>query len=157
MADAISGLTQVDATIEEIVSQRVQEVLTAEMVVPPTIMDFSSEVGPGMDKLKIPRFDNFTPTIKASGTPVDAVTQTFATDDLDLDRHAVLQVLVEDIADLQAKINVTQSFVDQAGRDLAAEMDARLISQMEASPSAVQRGLARQPRRSRRHSPGISA
>jgi len=135
MSDAITGLTEVDATIEEIVSAEVQEVLTASMVIPPTIMDMSSMVGPGMDKLKVPRYSNFSVTKKVSGTPVDAVTKTFSTDDLSLDQHAVVQFLLEDIASLQSKVAVSQNFVQQAGRDLAAEMDQKILDDMEAGVS----------------------
>ena len=59
MADVLTGLTETSATAEAIVSAEVQEVLTASMVVPPTISDYSSMVGPGMDLVKIPRFSNF--------------------------------------------------------------------------------------------------
>lgn len=137
MADVLSGKTEVDATVEEIVSLQVQEVLTAQMVVPPSILDYSSQVGPGMDKLKIPRFSNFTVNTKAENTPVDAQANAFSTDDLDLDQHKVIQFLLEDIASLQAKVNAAQVYINQAGRDLAAEMDDNIITAMEAAPSAA--------------------
>lgn len=136
MADE-TGLTQVDATIEEIVSAKVQDVLTSKLVVVPTVMDFSSQVGPGMDRVKIPRFGNFVVATKVSGTPLTNQTQTFATDDLLLDQHKAILVTIEDIAELQAKINVTNEFINQSGRDLAAQMDQFLITQMEGSASAA--------------------
>ncbi len=137
MADALTGKTEVDATVEEIVSTRIQEVLTDAMVAWPLMMDFSPQVGPGMDKLKIPRFGNFTVDSKTENTAVDAQVNAFSTDDLDLDQHKVVQFLIEDIADLQAKIAVVSAYIDQAARDLAAEMDATLLADLDANPSTV--------------------
>ena len=137
MADAITGLTEVSATVEEIVSAQVQEVLTASAVVPGTIMDFSSSVGKGMDKLKIPRFGNFTVDTKAENVAVDAQVNAFSTDDLDLDQHKVIQFLIEDIADLQSKVAIQTEYVNQAGKDLAAELDQFLIDGIESGTSTA--------------------
>ena len=127
------GLTQVDATIEEVVSTQVQDVLTASAVMPGTILDFSSEAGPGMDTVKYPRFANFTVQTKTSGSPLTNQVNTFATDDLALDQHKAVPFLVEDIAGLQAKVSVNQELINQAGKDLAAEMDSSIITQMVLS------------------------
>lgn len=137
MADALTGLTETSATVEAIVSTEVQEVLTANMVVPGSVMDFSSQVGPGMDRLKIPRFGNFTVGSKSENTAVDAQVNAFSTDDLLLDQHKVVQFLIEDISDLQSKIAVTQAYVQQAAKDMAAQMDQKLIDDMEAGVSAA--------------------
>ena len=137
MADSLSGLTEVADTVEEIVSTQVQMVLTAAMVVPPTIMDMSGQVGPGMDTLKIPRFSNFTVDTKAENTAVDAQVNAFSTDNLLLDNHEVVQFLLEDIASLQSKISVAQEYINQIGRDLAAKMDDTIITAMEASVSTA--------------------
>lgn len=136
MADILTGKTEVQATIEEIVSLSVQEVLTAEMIIPPTILDYSAQVGPGMDTLKIPRFSNFTVDTKLPNTKVDAQTNAFTSDNLLLDRHKVIQFLLEDIASLQAKVQIVQQYVNQAGRDLAAEIDDSILREMEANVSA---------------------
>lgn len=137
MADVLSGKTEVDATIEEIVSLQVQEVLTASMVVPATLMDFSAQVGPGMDILKIPRFGNFTVGSKSENTAVDAQVNAFSTDDLALSSHKVIQWLLEDLASLQAKVAVNQHYIEQAGKDLAADLDQVVITELEGSPSAA--------------------
>lgn len=137
MADVLTTKTQVAATIETIVSAQIQEVLTSEMVVPGTISDFSAQVGPGMDTLKIPKFGNFTVNDKVAGTAVSAQINAFSSDDLLLNKHQVVSFLVEDIADLQSKLAVTQVYVQQAGKDLAAKMDSELITSLNASPSAA--------------------
>jgi hypothetical protein len=135
MADALTGLTEVDATIEEVVSAMVQQVLTAEAIMPPIVMDMSSAVGPGMDTLKIPRFSNFTVATKAENTAVDAQVNAMSTDSLLMDKHKVIQFLVEDIASLQAKVSFTQEYLNQAAKDLAAEMDLTILNALEAGVS----------------------
>ncbi len=137
MADIITGVTEVDVTIEEIVSLSVQEVLTSEMIMPQTVLDYSAQVGPGMDTLKIPRFSNFTVDTKAANTAVNAQTNTFSADSLLLDRHKVIQFLLEDIASLQAKVQIVQQYINQAGRDLAAEIDDAILREMEANVSSA--------------------
>lgn len=135
MADALTGKTEVDATIEDIVSLRIQEVLTAEMVAWPLMSDYSAEVGPGMDTLKIPKFGNFTVSSKSENTPVDAQVNAFSTDNLALDKHEAVQFLVEDIADVGSKISIVAAYLDQAGRDLAAKMDSNLLSALDSGVS----------------------
>lgn len=137
MADVLTGKTEVDATVEERVATVIQEVLTAEMVVWPLMQDLSSQVGPGMDTLKIPRFGNFTVNKKSENTAVDAQSNAFSSDNMALDQHAVIQFLVEDIASLQAKAAIVQEYLTQAARDLAAEMDEYVIGILDANPSTA--------------------
>lgn len=137
MADVITGSTQVSATIEQVVASIVQNVLTAEAVMPPTIMDLSSMVGPGMDTLKIPRFANMTVGTKVSGTAAAASTSAFSTDDLPLNKHKYVQWLLEDIASLQSKVAITQAYVQQAAKDLAAELDLAIITELQSNASAA--------------------
>lgn len=137
MADQITTNTEVDVTIEEIVSTKVQEVLTATAVMPNLIMDMSSDVGPGMDVLKLPRFGNFAVQTKVAGVKVDAQTNSFSSDDLALDQHKVIQFLVEDISSLQSKVSFVQAYVEQAAKDMAAEMDQKCLNDLEANVSAA--------------------
>lgn len=135
MADSITGDTEVTATVDQIISARVQQVLTASMVAWPNFMDFSPEAGSGIDQVKIPRFGNFTVNSKAENTRVDAQTNAFSADNLDLDQHDVVQFLLEDIAQLQSRVAVQQEYVDQAASDLAAKMDERLLAALDSDIS----------------------
>lgn len=136
MSDVLTGLTEVTATVEDVVSEQIQLVLVAEAVVPPTVSDFSSQVRPGMDTLKIPRHGSFTVNTKTENVAVDSQTLTISTDNLDLNKHKVIQFLVEDIAELQAKVSFTQNWLETAGRNLAANMDQDLIDAIESGTSA---------------------
>lgn len=134
---ANQGKAEVAATVEELVSTQVLEVLTAEMVIPGTITDESAQAGPGIDKVKIPKFGNFTVQTKVANTPLTGQTNTFSTADMDLDRDKHVPFLLEDIANLQSKIAMTQVLLDQAGKDLAEEVDTHLISILTGSASAA--------------------
>lgn len=136
MSDSLTGLTEVDATIQEIVSAQIQQVLTQTSIMPGLIMDMSSEVGPGMDTLKLPKMGNFTVQTKVENVAVDAQTNSLTSDDLVLNKHKVIQFLIEDIASLQSKVAFTQAYVQQAALDLAAEMDQTILDAMEAGTSA---------------------
>lgn len=133
--DALTGLTEVDVTIEEIVSATVQDVLNVTSIMPALIIDKSAEVGPGMDTLKLPKMGNFTVHTKTENVAVDAQTNSLTSDDLLLNRHKVIQFLIEDIASLQAKVSFTKAYVTQAAEDLAAEMDQAIIDVLEAGVS----------------------
>lgn len=137
MADALSGLTEVSATIETIVATEVQQVLTASMQVVPLVTDFSAMVGPGMDTLKIPKFSNFTVATKAENVAVDAQVNAFSADSLVMDKHKVVQFLIEDIASTQSKVAIVQQYIQQAAKDLAKDMDQVLLDAMEAGVSTA--------------------
>lgn len=137
MADALTGLTEVTATVEQLISAEVQAVLTANVVMPGLVSDYSGMAGPGIDRIKIPRFSNFTVDTKAENVAVSAQVNAFSTDSLLLDQHKVIQFLVEDIAELQSKVAVSQAYVQQAAKDLAAEMDLYLLDTLEAGTSAA--------------------
>lgn len=136
MADALTGKTEVDSSIEDIVSLRVQSVLTAEMKVWPLMSDFSTDgIGPGMDTLKIQKFGSFTVGTKAENVAADAAVNAFSADSLLMDQYKYVQFLIEDIAGLQAKINIQAAYIDQASRDLAADMDKYALKQLDDNPS----------------------
>lgn len=136
MADVLTGLTEVAGTIESLVQAEIQLVLNANVVVPGAVMDLSGQVGPGMDRVAVPRLSKFTVNTKVENTAVDAQAVTLAVDTLVLDQYKVVQFLVEDIADLQSKVNTVQEGVRQVGADLASEMDQKLINDIEAGTSA---------------------
>jgi N4-gp56 family major capsid protein len=135
MADALSGLTEVSPTIEQLVSMDVQQVLTAEAIMPPLVTAYPA--GPGIDTIKIPRFGNFTVNTKAENVAVDAQVNAFSTDSLLLNQHKVVQFLLEDIAEIQSKVNVSQAYIAQVGKDLAVDMDQYILDTLEAGVSTA--------------------
>lgn len=138
MADALTGKTEVDAvSLEDILSSQVQDVLTANAVMPGSILDMSADASPGKDLLKVPKFGNWTVDTKTENTAVDSQINALSTDDLALDQHKVIQWLIEKFADLQSMVNLNSHYLDQAGRDLASFVDNAVIDDMGANVSAA--------------------
>ena len=133
MADM--GKTEVDATIEEIVSAAIQQQLIQEAKLMPLVQNFDAPAG--MDRIKIPRAGDFTVDTKAENTAVTPQVLTYATDDLDLDQYKVIQVLLEDNAELQAKPDVVSDIIGRMGRQLALDVDSYIVTQLEATSSAA--------------------
>lgn len=136
MADVSTGVSAAGNTIQQLVSAQVQEVLNANLVAAGAVQDLSSLVGPGQDTVKIPKMGKFTVNTKSAGTAVNAQTNAFGTDDLALSQYKVIQFLVEDIAQLESKVAITQAYVKQAAIDIATEMDAKIITDMAAGASS---------------------
>lgn len=133
MADAITGVTEILA--EDVISMRVQAVLIEEMKVWPLMSDYTDQVGPGMDSVKIPKISSFTVASKAENTAVDAQVNAVTSDDLPLTAHKVIQFLLEDIASVQSKIDLVANYIDVAARDLAADMDVAVLTELDDNPS----------------------
>lgn len=136
MADQLTGLTEVAGTIEALVQAELQLQLVANAVMPGSIMDLSSQVGPGADRVAVPRLTNLSVQTKQENIAVDAQLVTLTADTLVLDQYKVVQFLIEDIADLQSKVSVAQGGIENAGRVMAAEMDLKLINDIESGTSA---------------------
>lgn len=135
MADM--GKTEVDVTIEEIVSSIVQEELKAKAVLAPSVMDMSSMASPGMDKINFPRAGSFTAESKGENTALTAQTITYVNDGLDLDQHKAILARVEDIAGLQAKPDVIADIVKRMANELAIDFDSYIYTQLKAASAAT--------------------
>lgn len=142
MADVIFGKTEVDAvSMELVLGAMVQQQLIQEAVLLGTVNNYPAPFG--VDKLKIPRAGGFTVGDKSENTAVDAQTITYATDDLNLDKHKVIQVLTEKFALVQSEVNALQDIAERAGRAMALQIDTDIISVLvQASASAPDHRIA---------------
>lgn len=131
------GKTEVDVTIEEIVSSIVQEELKAKAVLAPSIMDMSSMARPGLDKINFPRAGSFTAESKAENSALTAQTITYTNDGLDLDQHKAILARVEDIAGLQAKPDVIADIVKRMANELAVDFDSFIYTQLKGASAAA--------------------
>lgn len=135
MADTATTVTTVAATVQQMVAQQIQLVLNANVVTPGSV---TMQVAPaGVDKIKIPRIGKFAVQDKAAGVAVSAQANTYATDDLALTSHKVIQFLIEDVANLQSSIDITQSAMTQAGVDMAVSVDQFIIDKLELVSAAA--------------------
>ena len=136
MADALLGKTEIDAVSQELIlGAMVQSYLIQEAVLFPTVNNYVAPMG--VDKLKIPRAGGFTVGDKAENTAVDAQIITYATDDLLLDKHKVIQILVEKFALKQSQVSVLSDIAMRAGKGLALQLDADIIAALLLTSAAA--------------------
>jgi hypothetical protein len=142
MADVLFGKTEVDAvSMELVLGAMVQEQLIQQAVLLPTVNNYQAPLG--VDKLKIPRAGGFTVGDKTENTAVEAQTITYATDDLALDKHKVVQVLLEKFAVTQSQVSVLTDIAVRAGKALALQLDTDIITALETvSTSAPDHKIA---------------
>jgi hypothetical protein len=142
MPDILFGKTEVDAvSMELVLGAMVQEQLIQQAVLLPTVNNYSAPNG--VDKLKIPRAGGFSVGDKTENTAVESQLITYATDDLALDKHKVIQVLVEKFAVTQSQVNVLSDIASRAGKALALQLDTDIIAALEAvSTSAPDHKIA---------------
>lgn len=135
MADTIMGVTEVtNVSQREIMSNMVQQYLQGAAMFPQRVQTFVA--GPGLKSVDIPRAGGFTVGSKAENTAVDAQAITWAVDNLPLTSHRVIQVLLEDIANIQSKVNQELEIGQRAGLDLAFDTDLRIVAEFYNSASA---------------------
>lgn len=136
MADVIFGQTESSAAGFDIVAKSVQSYLQQESKMLPLITDLSSYVVKGTKSVAIPRSGGFTPEAKSENTALSAQVVTYAQDQLSLDQYFAVQMLIEDIADMQAAPAIVEDMLMKAGKDLARKVDQVVIDALEL-PSAA--------------------
>lgn len=136
MADALLGKTEVDAASAELISSIVQQFLIQESKLLSTVSDYSALAVPGSDTVKFPKAAGFTVGDKAENTAVDAQVMTYATDDLLLNKHKVVQVLVEKFAKLQGPQSLEADIALRAAKGLALQLDIDIITALEAASAS---------------------
>jgi len=135
MADVITGVTEItNVSQREIMANMVQQYLQGAAMFPQRVQTFVA--ANGLKSVDIPRTGGFTVGSKAENTAVDAQALTWAVDNLPLTSHRVIQVLLEDIANIQSKVDQELQIAQRAGMDLAFDTDLRLVAEFYASASA---------------------
>lgn len=135
MANEI-GNTEVAATIEQLISAIVQDELKEKGIVAGTIMDRSSMVGPGMDRISFPRAGSLTAEAKLENTDLNRQTLTFSNDTLTLDQHKAIYAAVEDIAGLQAKPDVVRTVIKAMASELVLDFDKFIYGKLKLASAA---------------------
>lgn len=136
MADVIMGVTEItNVSQREIMANMVQQYLQASAMFPQRVQTFVA--ANGLKSVDIPRSAGFTVDTKAENVPVDAQALTWAVDNLPLNKHRVIQVLLEDIANIQSKVQQELQIAERAGLDLAFDTDKHLVDSFYNSASAA--------------------
>lgn len=134
---ANSTSTSAASVIEKRVSTIVTETLIQESVMMGAVKDMSAMVGPGMDRLDIPSFNELAIQDVSESAAVTAQTINPATAQLSLDRHKSIPFFITDRASVQAKLNMVQEAVKNGARSLAAEIDDYLLGLLDAGASTA--------------------
>ena len=131
------GVTETSAAAMARVADFAQLYLQQESKLMPTVTDYSYLATKGASSIKLPRSGGFTVGDKGENTSVDSQVITYAADTISLNQHRVVQFLLEDIADQQSMIAVTQDAVMKASKDMAKDVDDKIIVELKlASASA---------------------
>lgn len=134
MADVITGVTEItNVSQNEIMGNMVQQYLQAAAMFPQRI---TTMVAPtGLKSVAIPRTVGFIVDSKLENTAVNAQALTWSVDTLLLNQHRVIQVLLEDIADIQSKVDQELAIAERAGLDLAYDVDLRIVTELYTAVS----------------------
>lgn len=135
MADM--GKTEVAAVVEERISAEIQMQLIEMSKLVPTVANYSQYAMKGNDTVKIPRAGDFTVDDKVENTAVTPQVLTYATDDLLLDKSKVIQVLLEDDAELEALPDIVSDIIGRMARQLALQVDTDIVAQLELTSAAA--------------------
>jgi hypothetical protein len=131
MAESTS--TTVAAVIEKRVSGIVTETLIQDSVMLGALRDFSSQVGPGMDRLDIPDFNALAIQDVSESAEVTPQTINPTTAQLTLNRHKSIPFFISDRASVQAKAQLVMEAVKNGARSLAAEIDDYMLGLVDAN------------------------
>jgi N4-gp56 family major capsid protein len=133
MADM--GLTEVSAAVMTEISEFVQAELKQRAKLLPTVQNFPA--APGMGQVDITRAGGFTANDKAENTDLTAQTITFAADSLALDKHKAVYVVLEDIANIQARPDVTEQILTRMASEMALQIDRDIVTELESVSTAA--------------------
>ena len=134
---ANSTSTTVASAIEKRISQLVTSVLIQESVAMPTVMDRSSEVGPGVDRLDINLFTELAVQDVSESAAMTPQTINPSASQLDLDRHKAIPFSISRRAGMQSKIALVPEALRNGARSLAAEIDDRIYSLIDTDTSTA--------------------
>ena len=137
MADALTGVTEIDAASLAEISNVTQMYLQQASILVPTVSDFSYLAGKGTKSIAVPRMGGFTVNDKEENTSVDAQTSTVSSDTITLEKHKVIQFLVEEIAEGQSKIPYVVGALERAAKDLAAQVDTDIITELKLASAST--------------------
>lgn len=134
--DQITTKSEIDAVSMELILSIVQTELVQGMVLAPSLTDYSPLVGPGMDKVKIPRTGSFQAEKKVSATDFTSQALTFVTDDIALDEHEGILAEIEGIADIQSRVDIAGEYARRMASALALQMDTFIYGQMKLTSAS---------------------
>ncbi len=123
MAHDPTGYSDISSISRELVSAEIQAVLKEEAQLLPTVMDYTGQVAPGADSIKLPRLEALAAGDKTQGQDTEAQVMTVANDILNLDKHKQILVEIEDKARIQSAVNLEAEVIKEQAREMALQID----------------------------------
>jgi len=128
---ATFGDTELSATKQEVISERVQRQLISESALLDTLVDLSAFAVKGASSVSFPKGGDFTVNNRASGT--EAVQQVFnyTKDTMLLDERATISWVVDPMDEIESVIAVQQDLIGRATRGHAEDVDQKIKAELE--------------------------
>lgn len=136
MASESTGKTETVATKQDVVSRIVQMELIQSGILLPTVSDYTSWVKEGATQITLPRAGSFTVQDKAENTATEFQALTFADDALLLNKYKHIPTQIEDVAQMQAAVDVEGEYIKRMASAMAKQIDADLIVQLKLASAA---------------------
>ena len=137
MSDVLTGVTETSVAAKAMVEQMAQKYLIQESKFMGLVTNYSNLAIKGASSIVLPRAGGFTVNDKSENTAASAQTSAFAADTLSLNIHRVVQFLAEDIADQQTSVDVISEYILRASKDLALDIDAKIIAQLKLGSASA--------------------
>lgn len=120
----------------QIAAQIVQDFLTDEAVLIPSVLDLTSQVRPGAKSTGIPKIAGLAAAdVKEDGTEQTAGGMTVDEDTLLLDQFREVPDYIYETGDAQSVVDLKNAFFDAAPRVFAEDMEAKLYTEMHGGAS----------------------
>lgn len=133
MANEIDNVS-LGATKMEIISEIAQRALISESAMLASVRDVSQFAQKGASQISFPKNTSlFAVEKRASGVAGTNQDLVFSKDTMDLDERAHIQWLVDSDDEIESRLNVQQELIERAAREHARQVDADLITEMEAA------------------------
>lgn len=135
--DQITTVSEITDVSMELILSIVQTELKEQMVLAPTLTDYSALVGPGMKSVKVPRaVGEFDAEKKLSATKFTSQSLSFSSDAISLDEHRGVLAEIENIASLQANIDLVGEYARRMASELALKMDEFVFEKMKLTSAS---------------------
>lgn len=131
------GVTEVAATQQDLVASIVQETLKEKSMLLDKVSDWSQFAVPGAKSVSAPRRSQMTADDKTENTDLTPQVITFSGDVIDLTLHKAIFAKLEDIAGLQANVNVEAEIIKEMAAELALQVDRNILVELRLASAAA--------------------
>lgn len=126
------GDTELSATKQQIVAERVQRQLISEAILASTITDLSAFARKGASSVAFPKGGDFTVNNRASGAQATQQVFNYDKDTMLLDKRASVSWVVDPLDEIESVIDVQADLIGRATRGHAVKLDQDIIAELDA-------------------------